>query len=502
MNNIRLHPQYNFYNNKGKKKSLPISINSNMQPCQFLFSKPTSKVATSYINIGQKIHTKNHKKNKSNTSNNILKNQNFINNNRSQITYNSIINTNQNITLITNYNKKKRENSISISNRDTYYHSRKKTPIYYKKSSYNSIMNSNNISKKNLNKNSCLIASRQIKKQTIKNFKFKNNSTYSEIINNIKKFNNEKDDKPFKTLNENKNNFKKSNDNNMIKNKRMLSHENIKINKPIENENKIKEISKKGSNDKILNHKHSISKDNGNIILKKNKSFQYNLGNDKINIIYQKKNLVPRADVKIDLYKILKDIKVSNKHNNEYNKKSNNKQTNKENINYVQIENDNNEFNLLKKITLSEPNTTKTIIKIKEEVKITKNNKEINNELFNNYNLLDLPSDYDDKFDDLNSVVRKIHFNTILINKENLFSHNNKIYNNYKQTFNNDFEKNNLIIHNLKNINLSSDKNKKTERKNNNNLSFSTQSGSSYKKAFQNHNSLISPISSKFNLNI
>ena len=108
MNNIRLHPQYNFYNNKGKKKSLPISINSNIQPCQFIFSKPTSKVATSYINIGQKIQNNNHKKNKSNTSNNILKNKNLINNNRSQITYNSIINTNQNITLITNYNKKKK----------------------------------------------------------------------------------------------------------------------------------------------------------------------------------------------------------------------------------------------------------------------------------------------------------------------------------------------------------------------------------------------------------
>ena len=504
MNNIRLHPQYNFYNNKGKKKSLPISINSNIQPCQFIFSKPTSKVATSYINIGQKIQNNNHKKNKSNTSNNILKNKNLINNNRSQITYNSIINTNQNITLITNYNKKKRENSISISNRDTYYHSRKKTPVYYKKSCYNSIMNSHNNNKKNLNKNSCLIASRQIKKQTIKNFKFKNNSTYSEIINNIKKINNEKDDSQFKTLNENKHNFKKSNYNNMIKNKRMLSHENIKIkiNKPIENDKKIKEKNKKESNDKIISHKYSISKDYGNILLKKNKSFQYNSGNEKINIIYQKKNLVPRGDVKIDLYKILKDIKVSNKNDNEYNKQSNCKENKKENINFTNIENNNNDFNILKKITLSEPNTNKTIIKIKEEVKITKNNNEINNDLFNNNNLLDLPSDYDDKFDDLNSVVRKIHFNTILINKENIFSQNNKIYNNYKQTFNNDFEKNNLIIHNLKNINLSSDKNKKTERKNNNNLSFSTQSGSSYKKAFQNHNSIISPITSKFNLNI
>ena len=55
MNDIKIPPQYNFHNYKGKKKSLPISINSNILPSQFIFKKPTSKIATSYLSIGQKI---------------------------------------------------------------------------------------------------------------------------------------------------------------------------------------------------------------------------------------------------------------------------------------------------------------------------------------------------------------------------------------------------------------------------------------------------------------
>ena len=150
----------------------------------------------------------------------------------------------------------------------------------------------------------------------------------------------------------------------------------------------------------------------------------------------------------------------------------------------------------LNKIALSEPNTSKIIIKEKEVI-----NKSIN-ELFNEENLYEIPLNFDDKFDDLNAIVRKIHFDQISSSKETLFSNNNKTYKNFKQIFDYDFESNNL--NHIKNIYLSSnkEKNKITDRKNYNNLSFSTQSGSSYKKAFQNQNSMVSPISSKFNLNL
>ena len=128
-------------------------------------------------------------------------------------------------------------------------------------------------------------------------------------------------------------------------------------------------------------------------------------------------------------------------------------------------------------------------------------NKECN-ELFNDSNLCDLPDDFDDKFDDLNAIVRKIKFNLVIVNKENLFSQNNQIYQNFKQEFESDFGLNHL--HKLKRIycSLDKEKNKITERRNYNNLSFSTQSNSSNKKVIQSQNSLISPIISKFNLNL
>ncbi len=490
MNDIRVQPQNNFHNYKGKKKSLPISINSNILPCQFIFSKPTSKIATSYINIGQKIQKSNHQKTKSINSNNVLMNPYIIMmNNNSRITNNSLIKTNQNLTSIIN-NNKKIDNSNSISNRDTFYHSRKKTPVYFKKSRQNSGVYCYNISK-NLSKNNSLLASKPIKKQIIKNFNFNNNPTYSNLVNLIKKSNyDEKDNinKRYITLNGNHKKNNKSCNNYTLNNKRMLSHENINIpiNKKLDNkENNI-------NNNNLLNDKQSKSRDNTNRFLKNNSSKEIS-GIQKVNVIHRKSN-VPRADIKIDLNKILNEIKIT-KEQNEISKKTNSKNEINENKSSIK---ENNIINLddLNKIALSEPNTSKIIIKEKEI-----NNKSIN-ELFNEENLYEIPLNFDDKFDDLNSIVRKIHFDQISLSKETLFSNNNKTYKNFKQIFDSDFESNNL--NQIKNIYLSSnkEKNKITDRKNYNNLSFSTQSGSSNKKAFKNQNSMVSPISSKFNLNL
>ena len=152
------------------------------------------------------------------------------------------------------------------------------------------------------------------------------------------------------------------------------------------------------------------------------------------------------------------------------------------------------------KIVLSEPSLSKNNIFQDKKEKIIK--KKEYNELFNEENLFELPNDLDDHFDDLNSIVRKIKFNLVIVNKENLFSQNNQIYQNFKQEFENDFGINNL--HKLKRIycSLDKEKNKITERRNYNNMSFSTQANSSNKKVIQSQNSLISPIISKFNLNL
>ena len=116
MNDIRIPPQYNFHNYKGKKKTLPISINSNILPSQFIFRKPTSKIATSYLNIGQKIQNKNHQKNKSNISNNLINYQYLLIN--SHLSNNSTIKTNQNLTSIVNYNNLRNTSNSSISYRN------------------------------------------------------------------------------------------------------------------------------------------------------------------------------------------------------------------------------------------------------------------------------------------------------------------------------------------------------------------------------------------------
>ena len=157
MNDIKVNPLNNFHNYKGKKKTLPISINTNILPYQFLFSKSTSKIATSYINIGQKIQNQNHQNTQSNMSNNVLKNPYILINNHSRQTNNSILKSNQNLTSLTHYNKK-RENSSSLSHRETYYHSRKKIPVYYRKTKQESI-------EIIILKNPNLILSEQIKKQ-------------------------------------------------------------------------------------------------------------------------------------------------------------------------------------------------------------------------------------------------------------------------------------------------------------------------------------------------
>ena len=69
---------------------------------------------------------------------------------------------------------------------------------------------------------------------------------------------------------------------------------------------------------------------------------------------------------------------------------------------------------------------------------ISNSNPNINNYLFENENLAILHSDYDDKFDNLYSVINKINFDDIPREIENIFSNNSEKYKEYKTKF--DFE--------------------------------------------------------------
>ena len=523
MNDIRIPPQYNFHNYKGKKKTLPISINSNILPSQFIFRKPTSKIATSYLNIGQKIQNKNHQKNKSNISNNLIKNQYLLIN--SHLSNNSTIKTNQNLTSIVNYNNLRNTSNSSISYRNN-SHSRKNTPAYNKTSKVDNEYFYSQNHKNEKNKNSSLIASKVIEKPTIKNFKFKQNPTYSNIINKnnyIKEFKENFNNKRNVTINENKKN--QSYNNGYIgHNKRMRSHENITIpiNQKLNYRNKNIPFKKENGSKHI--HSISINKIEMNSFLKRSKEKNKNIKkciiqNQKSYKLETKKIQIPRAEIRIDLNKILQEIKIhkdeiekeqikKEKENKNIHRKSNSKS----NIKDIILNDNNNDKSIeeVKKIILSEPNVIKhsnTFVNERNN-EINKNNNIIKhndnkeyNELFNDNNLCDLPDDFDDKFDDLNAIVRKIKFNLVIFNKESMFSKKNQMYNNYKESFDYDYERNHFIKFKNLYFSIGKDKNKISERKNYNNISFSTQSGSSCKKVFQNQNTLISPISNKFNIN-
>ena len=62
-------------------------------------------------------------------------------------------------------------------------------------------------------------------------------------------------------------------------------------------------------------------------------------------------------------------------------------------------------------------------------------NQIIENNLFDQDNLSELPNDYDDKFDDLNAIINKIDFGVVLVGAESIFSYENKCYKKYSEKF-------------------------------------------------------------------
>ena len=71
--------------------------------------------------------------------------------------------------------------------------------------------------------------------------------------------------------------------------------------------------------------------------------------------------------------------------------------------------------------------------------KIIKN--KIENQLFDENNLINIISDNEDNFDDLYSIIKQINFNSILLNNIGIFSENSKEYKNYTKIFNNNYYK-------------------------------------------------------------
>ena len=112
-----------FKQSKTKKKSLPISINSNIAPGSFLFNNKVSKVATSYKNIGDQINTYEKLKQlnqKGKAQSNVLMINNFFSVNNlssknSQMSNNSILNKNNSNIMSSRINPSKNTSNILFS---------------------------------------------------------------------------------------------------------------------------------------------------------------------------------------------------------------------------------------------------------------------------------------------------------------------------------------------------------------------------------------------------
>ena len=202
------------------------------------------------------------------------------------------------------------------------------------------------------------------------------------------------------------------------------------------------------------------------------KSYNNNYISSNKNKENKKNDNYRNKTISINLNKILKDIKIEKKKNKKNHRKH--LQKNLEHpISLFQIIekeipkeeiNENNENKIDKK------ETELSIITNEKKNSNIKNNNN-NNDLFDENNLYDIPEDNDDKFDNLNSIVRKIQFNKILINCGNLFSVNkNNKYFQYFEKFEKEFIEN--INYNKKNIKGIVSINQ----------SYSTQQDSSYKK--------------------
>jgi hypothetical protein len=220
-------------------------------------------------------------------------------------------------------------------------------------------------------------------------------------------------------------------------------------------------------------------------IQNKKKPANYNINKDifdKINLytngqikksklidLYNKPNIsyiISKNPKKFNIKKPLIKIITNNKNNFCYNKKrkETSKHSNMNNSQIIFL----NQDDLLSKLQNMLPKkksmmnnsftiNNKLVSNTSRKAKSNQNNK-VNNILFQEDNLEALPSDYDDKFNDLYSVINKINFSKILRDSESIFSVNSQKYNEFKAKF--DFE----FLKNCKKSNLCTNKMKCTKK--------------------------------------
>ena len=455
---------YTLIQEKKPKKSIPISINSNPFPFQYIFNNKKQNLAISYITMGNKIQKIQKNKNsnilsvsKKNTTQTIG-NKNLITESHiskysvnSLISKSSLINQNFNSQLkistykiIKNINKTSDYSSLLSRSKNIKNNDQKKLANI----SINTIIKSNSMLKDNskINKKPNL-------KSNIRNFNSKNTKDFitGSFLTLNHNYLNVKEEKNIElTLNNGKNKVQKK----LIKNNKYLFNpfqkqiDNIKNNKKILVSSFINNnIKDKKNNNKLdktnnTNNKKIISK--ASTQCKTNKTITTS---NKNNLNSNFRNIRNKT-ISINLNKILNDIQIEKKNykrkikRNEINLNKRNtssslleiieKNIEKENSHILIKENNEEKKNNSLNSFLSKLTDEKNIINNNNS---QDNNKSYQNNLFNENNLYEIPDNYNDKFDNLHSIVKKIPFNKVLINCGNFFSITNKRYDTYINEF-------------------------------------------------------------------
>ena len=224
-----------------------------------------------------------------------------------------------------------------------------------------------------------------------------------------------------------------------FKNDNNIENNYININNIINPQNK---------KNKEENKTHKIKCINSNKNIKEN-----DINKNNINNANKNKNENKNENIDYENKNIKDDIEFNNKDNKE--NKDTNKDNNKENKDKDNIIKNNNNNECCKN-----NNNKKTIIHNNEKdyEKLIYNNI-INNTLLDKENLIELPEDYDEKFDDLFSIINKINFGKIIQSSEGLFTQNGSTYRKYKDKFDKYYD--NLFMKKANSFLNSNDKPKK-----------------------------------------
>ena len=447
------------------KKSNPISINSNPFPFQFIINNKKHNLAISYITMGNQIQKIQKNKNsnilsvsKKNTAQ-TLGNKNMISESHiSKYSVNSLISkssfTNQNCNTqlkISNYkivnknNNKSDYSSFLFKSKKTKKNDEKKSANI----SINNIIKSNSILKENSK-----IYNKLNSKSNIRNCNLKNTKDF--IINNFHTLNNNiLNEKEIKNIELTLNNGKNKNKKKIIKNNKnyLFNPFQKKITNNVKKENKILVSSFINNNIKNKKNNNKLNKTNNTnnkkIISKASTQCKTNntiTSSNKNNVNSNFRNIRNKT-ISINLNKILKDIQIEKKNYKSIIKRNQINLNNQNTTSLLEIIEKNIEKESSHKL-ITENNEEKeensldsflSILKDKKNI-INNNNHHHNNKsyinnLFDENNLYEIPENYDDKFDNLHSIVKKIPFNKVLINCGNFFSLTNKRYDTYINEF-------------------------------------------------------------------